>query len=68
MPPTAWKHRIFRRITASLEAFFKNLLVNDYAERDIPGEVTWRNLPLSQAKAIHKTHTEGVLCGVWRKK
>lgn len=34
---------------------------------DIPGEVTWRNIPISDAKATNKRHINGVLCGVWKK-
>jgi hypothetical protein len=34
----------------------------------LPGVVTWRRIPLEEAKATHKGHTNGVLCGKWRKK
>lgn len=34
---------------------------------EIPGEVTWRNVPLSQTRAVHQSHIEGVVCGVWKK-
>jgi SAM-dependent methyltransferase len=32
-----------------------------------PGRVTWRRIPMREAKATHHSHTDGVLCGVWRK-
>lgn len=33
----------------------------------LPGEVTWRNVPMENAKATHYKHVDGVLCSVWRK-
>ncbi|MBD2666137.1 methyltransferase type 11 [Richelia sinica FACHB-800] len=36
-------------------------------EEKLIGHITWRKVPLEEAKAIHNSHTEGVLCGVWRK-
>ncbi len=33
----------------------------------ITGAVTWRQIPIEQAKATNRGHVEGVLCGVWRK-
>jgi SAM-dependent methyltransferase len=32
---------------------------------DLPGVVTWRNVPLDQTVATHRLHVDGVLCGVW---
>jgi hypothetical protein len=34
---------------------------------DRPGVVTWRRVSLEQAKATHYKHTDGIICGVWRK-
>jgi hypothetical protein len=34
---------------------------------EFPGVVTWRRIPMEEAKATNETHIEGVLCGVWRK-
>lgn len=33
----------------------------------IIGAVTWRKIPIEQAKATHKSHVDGVICGVWGK-
>jgi SAM-dependent methyltransferase len=34
---------------------------------EIPGAVTWRRIPMEDARATNMTHIEGVLCGVWKK-
>lgn len=34
---------------------------------ELPGQVTWRRVPLEEARATNKIHIDGVLCGVWRK-
>ncbi len=31
------------------------------------GPVTWRCIAMNKTKAKHDNHTEGVLCGIWRK-
>ena len=36
-------------------------------EKKLIGNITWNKIPLEEAKAIHESHIEGVLCGVWRK-
>lgn len=36
-------------------------------EERLIGNITWRRVPLESAKAEHKGHVDGVLCGVWRK-
>ena len=36
-------------------------------EKKLMGNITWNKIPLEEAKAIHESHIEGVLCGVWRK-
>jgi|GEM_PF-1599586 len=33
----------------------------------LPGIVTWRKTPLTNVKAKHRGHIDGVLCGVWKK-
>lgn len=33
----------------------------------LPGAITWRKIPLENARALHHEHVEGVLCSVWRK-
>lgn len=65
--PHKWKDRIIRKTFASLKAAVTALNGKKCIEHDQPGEVTWRNLPPSQSKAMHETHVEGVLCGVWKK-
>ncbi|MCL2925882.1 MAG: class I SAM-dependent methyltransferase [Trichodesmium sp. MAG_R04] len=34
---------------------------------ELPGLFSWRVIPMNQAKALHEGHTEGVVCGVWKK-
>lgn len=59
---------IYEKINTLLEIFLENGRMHKCFESEIPGEVTWKNVPINQAKAIHKNHTEGILCGVWEKK
>ncbi|OGO35134.1 MAG: hypothetical protein A2W35_13605 [Chloroflexi bacterium RBG_16_57_11] len=33
----------------------------------LPGQVTWRKIPLEDAKATNTNHIDGVLCSVWSK-
>lgn len=66
-PSIHWKHYLKTNIRAILCFLLCKIQVNDKLVNDFLGEATWRNLPLSETKAIHKTHTEGVICGVWRK-
>mgnify|MGYP006425383017 CR=1 FL=1 len=32
---------------------------------EIPGRVTWRRIPIEDASATHRQHTDGVICGIW---
>jgi len=57
------------------KASLKGRLVDAFLRRyrpgfldDIPGEVTWRNIPPECTRAVHRNHVEGVMCGVWRKR
>ena len=37
-------------------------------EKDRPvGLITWNRIPITSSKALHHNHTEGVVCGVWKK-
>ncbi|MEG4857830.1 tetratricopeptide repeat protein [Microcoleus sp. K1-B6] len=40
---------------------------NEKYDDELPGLVNWYLLPLTQTQALHKGHTEGVICGVWKK-
>ena len=31
------------------------------------GLITWNRIPITSSKALHNNHTEGVICGVWKK-
>ena len=53
--------RNIRDVIVSPEKF-KRLNLNN-----LPGAVTWRRIPLSESRAEHRCHLEGVVCGVWKK-
>lgn len=35
---------------------------------DLPGAVTWRRVPMTNTKAIHNKHVDGIVCGLWRRR
>jgi len=47
-------------------SFFENVPMDTSSVG--PGVVTWRRVPAAQTKALHRNHTEGVICGVWEKR
>ncbi|MFM6452644.1 MAG: tetratricopeptide repeat protein [Planktothrix sp.] len=46
---------------------YKKRINNEKYDNELPGLVNWYLIPLTQAKALHQGHTEGVICGVWKK-
>jgi len=63
---------LFSKIKSKLVSLFKenknevpSSMLNDFTK--LIGPVTWRCVPQHKAQARHYSHTEGVLCGVWRK-
>jgi len=36
-------------------------------DTDVRGLATWRKIPPGKTQARHKWHTEGIVCGVWKK-
>jgi SAM-dependent methyltransferase len=37
------------------------------ADERLYGSVTWRRIPITDSRAVHQGHADGVVCGVWRK-
>lgn len=67
--PTIQENTFFKKIffdKLKLLCKFKHFL-SARSQEEILGEVTWREIPLKQTKALHKNHIEGVVCGVWKK-
>jgi tetratricopeptide (TPR) repeat protein len=46
---------------------YKKRSNNEKYDNELPGLVNWYLIPLTQAKALHQGHTEGVICGIWKK-
>lgn len=60
--------RTIRKMGAAVGRQRRVRQVLGYYYDDIPGEITWRNIPLERTNAFHHFHTEGVVCGVWKKR
>ena len=58
-----FREKIFEKLVAPFFVDKKTSQNDD----DVHGEATWKNIPLELTKAIHRNHTECVVCGVWKK-
>ncbi|WP_026840442.1 class I SAM-dependent methyltransferase [Citrifermentans bremense] len=64
-PPPQTRGRIAARLFPAPARVLKP--VPAYSIPELPGQATWRKIPMEDAQATNETHIEGVLCGVWRK-
>lgn len=58
---------VLRNLYNILAAPVKAVLFNTNDADHPPGEVTWKHIPPEKTRACHRTHVDGVACGVWKK-
>jgi SAM-dependent methyltransferase len=60
---------LIQRVTGRLaKRLRRDQIARVFPQPAPPGIVTWRRVPLDHSRATHKRHSDGVLCGVWRKR